>query len=98
MKNPHAVALGKMGGLKGGPARAQSLSARRRAEIARAASRARWSRSPQVDLDRLAEDRVYRRDLANKVARGTDVDPGDLEHVFYNLTLPPMERLARALS
>jgi hypothetical protein len=40
--NPHAAALGRLGGLKGGPARAARLSARRRREIARAAARARW--------------------------------------------------------
>ena len=40
--NPHAAALGRLGGLKGGPARAAALSARRRREIARAAARARW--------------------------------------------------------
>jgi hypothetical protein len=42
--NPHAAALGRLGGLKGGPARAAALSAKRRREIARAAARARWSR------------------------------------------------------
>jgi hypothetical protein len=42
--NPHAAALGRLGGLKGGPARAQALSPKRRREIARAAARARWSR------------------------------------------------------
>jgi len=41
---------------------------------------------------------MYRRDVANKFTLGTDVDPGDLEHVLYNLTLSPLERLARALS
>lgn len=40
--NPHAAALGRLGGLKGGPARARALSAARRTEIARAAARARW--------------------------------------------------------
>lgn len=43
-KNPHAVALGRMGGLKGGKARAESLSAKKRAEIAKKAARARWHR------------------------------------------------------
>lgn len=43
-KNEHAAALGRLGGLKGGPARAASLSARRRREIARLAARARWMR------------------------------------------------------
>jgi hypothetical protein len=42
--NPHAAALGRLGGLKGGPARAAALSPRRRRDIARAAARARWSR------------------------------------------------------
>jgi hypothetical protein len=42
--NPQAAALGRLGGLKGGPARAAALSAKRRREIARAAARARWSR------------------------------------------------------
>ena len=43
-KNPHAVALGRMGGLKGGPARKKKLSKKRRSEIARNAAQARWQR------------------------------------------------------
>ncbi len=43
-KNPAAVALGKRGGLKGGPARAKALSAKKRVAIARKAAAARWSR------------------------------------------------------
>lgn len=42
-RNPNAAALGRLGGLKGGPARAAALSASRRKEIAREAARARWS-------------------------------------------------------
>jgi hypothetical protein len=42
--NPHAAALGRLGGLKGGPARAAKLTAQRRRAIARAAARARWAR------------------------------------------------------
>jgi hypothetical protein len=41
-KNPHAAALGRLGGAKGGRARAEKLSARRRSEIARQAAIARW--------------------------------------------------------
>jgi hypothetical protein len=41
-KDPAAVSLGRRGGLKGGKARAKSLSAKRRAEIARKAATARW--------------------------------------------------------
>lgn len=40
--NPHAAALGRLGGLKGGPARAASLSPQRRREIAVRAIRKRW--------------------------------------------------------
>jgi hypothetical protein len=43
-KNPHAAALGRLGGIKGGPARAARLSPRRRREIARKAAAARWHR------------------------------------------------------
>lgn len=39
-----AVLLGRRGGLKGGHARAASLSAERRSEIARAAATKRWGR------------------------------------------------------
>ena len=42
-KNPAAVALGRLGGLKGGKARAEKLSEKRRAEIARRAAKARWN-------------------------------------------------------
>ena len=40
--NPHAAALGRLGGKKGGPARAAALSPERRSEIARRAARKRW--------------------------------------------------------
>lgn len=41
-KNPAAVALGRLGGLKGGKARAAKLSAKRRTEIAKKAAETRW--------------------------------------------------------
>jgi hypothetical protein len=44
-KNPAAVALGRLGGLKGGRARALSLSKKKRAEIAKIAAAARWKKS-----------------------------------------------------
>jgi hypothetical protein len=43
-KNPHAVALGKLGGKKGGDARAKKLSPEQRKAIAQKAARARWER------------------------------------------------------
>ena len=41
-KNPAAVALGRLGGSKGGKIRAAKLSAKRRSEIAKKAAQARW--------------------------------------------------------
>ena len=43
-KNPAAVELGRLGGLKGGKARAQKLSAKKRSEIAKKAAQARWKK------------------------------------------------------
>ncbi len=43
-KNPHAVALGRLGGLKGGAARAASLSANNRSRIAKKAAQKRWAK------------------------------------------------------
>ena len=39
-----AVALGRRGGLKGGPARARALSPARRKALASEAARARWGK------------------------------------------------------
>ena len=41
-KNPAAVALGRLGGRKGGVARAIALTAKRRKAIAKKAAKARW--------------------------------------------------------
>jgi len=41
-KNPHAVALGRLGGKKGGVARARKLTPEQRKEIAKKAAEARW--------------------------------------------------------
>jgi hypothetical protein len=41
-KNPAAVALGRLGGLKGGKARAKALTASKRRAIARKAALSRW--------------------------------------------------------
>jgi hypothetical protein len=41
-RDPAAVALGRKGGLKGGKARAASLSAKKRSEIASNAAKKRW--------------------------------------------------------
>ncbi len=43
-KNPHAVALGRLGGLKGGAARSAALTPRKRSQIAAKAAKARWGK------------------------------------------------------
>ncbi len=47
-KNPHAVALGRMGGQRGGLARAAALSPYKRKIIAKRAAQARWGDSKRV--------------------------------------------------
>ena len=48
-KNPAAVALGRLGGKKGGPARAEKLSSKRRSEIAKEAAQARWDKQRESE-------------------------------------------------
>jgi hypothetical protein len=43
-KNPHAVELGRLGGLKGGNARAKKLTKTQRVKIAKAGAKARWEK------------------------------------------------------
>ena len=43
-KNPHAVALGRLGGLKGDKARVSKLTPEQRSEIAKRAANARWGK------------------------------------------------------
>ncbi len=47
-RNPAAVALSNLGASKGGKARAENLTRKRRIEIAKAAAAARWRRSNKV--------------------------------------------------
>jgi hypothetical protein len=76
-KNPAAVALGKLGGKKGGPARARKLSPAERSEIAARAARVRWSRAAAI---------------SGPVARA-DAQPGDWKTFLPRLEiLPPALR------
>ncbi len=43
-KNPAAVELGRLGGKKGGKARAEKLTPEQRSEIAKKAAKARWDK------------------------------------------------------
>lgn len=48
-KNKAAVELGRLGGIKGGAARAKKLTAKRRSEIAKKAAASRWSKKQPED-------------------------------------------------
>lgn len=48
-KNPAAVALGRLGGLKGGRARAEKLSPKKLKQIAQKAAEARWGKRESKD-------------------------------------------------
>jgi len=56
-KNPNAVALGKLGGSKGGKIRAAKLTPEKRREIARKAVLVRWAKARQ---------RAQQKDLQDK--------------------------------
>jgi hypothetical protein len=87
MKNANAVALGRMGGLVGGPARAAKLSPERRSEIARRAVLARWCLVKR--LKRVAK--------AKELADELGIDVGVAEGTLLALERSPSERLARGL-
>ena len=48
-KDPAAVALGRKGGLKGGPARAKKLGKKKLSDAGRKAARARWDKNGQIN-------------------------------------------------
>ena len=48
-KNPAAVALGKLGGRKGGKARAKNMTPEERSKAASKAAKARWAKKRQQD-------------------------------------------------
>jgi hypothetical protein len=55
-KNPNAVALGKLGGSKGGKIRAAKLTPEERSEIARKAVLARWAKAKEKAQQRDLQD------------------------------------------
>jgi hypothetical protein len=62
-KNPAAVALGRKGGKKGGPARAVKLTPEQRSESARRAVQARWAKKAKEGSGSMV---LARRDMASK--------------------------------
>ncbi|TSA58281.1 MAG: histone H1 [Methylophilaceae bacterium] len=52
-KNQAAVELGRLGGKKGGKARAESLTPEQRSEIAKKAAKARWKAKQDEDAEQI---------------------------------------------
>lgn len=80
-KDPAAVALGRKGGQKGGPARAAKLTPKERSESARKAVQARWAKAktktaPGTTMD-TSDEAVLR--LLNRI-RETN-DPNELREI-----------------
>jgi len=57
-KNPNAVALGKLGGSKGGKIRAAKLTPEERSEIARKAVIARWTKVREKTRQKDTQDKT----------------------------------------
>jgi len=71
-KDPAAVALGRKGGKKGGPARAAKLTPKQRSESARKAVQARWAKAKE------AKDYiVVKRAKMNTTPASTPTDTSD---------------------
>jgi hypothetical protein len=75
-KNPHAVALGRKGGKKGGVARAAKLSAEQRSASARRAVLARWKRAAPVgDTARVDRQAFFANPSLDDLALQAGVPP-----------------------
>lgn len=89
-KKPAAVALERLGGLKGGKARAESLSVQRRKEIARKAAKALWKKKGELRLksgltqEAFAEQAKFSYKYYQGIERGQ----------WTNLRLRTIEKLA----
>jgi hypothetical protein len=99
--NANAVALGRLGGFKGGPARSAKLTKDERVNIARLGAIARWSKQQKPSIEVLPKldmtIRANRRLEAQRLALLTHSDVDVVEQMLFMQTLPAWERLARGL-
>lgn len=84
-KSSFAVALGRLGGLKGGRARAEALSPQRRREIARRAAQARWVRPRAPRPLMVVPGRRFQGASATPVAPVKTITPEQLVRRYYRL-------------
>jgi hypothetical protein len=89
-KNPAAVALGRLGGQKGGKARAESLSAKQRSAIARKAAKARWKVSPSpAQIRQLAKAGL----AAGQIEKALSLPPGSLNRGISTQTKAKLQAI-----
>ena len=96
MKNLHVVSLGRLGGLKGGKARAKKLTPKRRSEIVSAGAKARWIKHT---MEQKKEDHKEQKakDLKEKVKKhGIDYIVGLLCN-FYGVSLEKIRERSQSV-
>jgi hypothetical protein len=89
-KNPAAVALGKLGGLKGGPARAEKLQPERRKEIAERAAQARWEKLSLYNEVKATQTTALLLEL-----NGGEMDYAKCTKLLYNIEREALNRWTR---
>ena len=86
-KNPHAVALGRLGGLKGGPARMAAMTPKERMEQAMTAVEARWGPRPMTHRAFIGQLRLRLVECREGLATATTVQEiGRLEGYEWALS------------
>lgn len=89
IKNPHAVSLGHLGGIKGGKQRARLLTPKQRKEIAKKGAAARWGIPYQTE-----ESNSY---ITIPIPIRKDVVV-EIENVPHNITLKEAEKIGRIIN
>jgi len=89
-KNPAAVALGKLGGLKGGPARAEKLPPERRTEIARKGAETRWEKLSLYNEVKATQTAAILLEL-----NGGEMDYAKCTKLLYNIEREALNRWTR---
>jgi hypothetical protein len=94
MKNPAAIALGRLGGQKGGLARAAKLSPERRSEIAKKAAEARWTKMKpkELTIQEFFKEYAYALSVTGMAVRLT-INPEQLHDQLAGRKYPEPDQL-----
>lgn len=100
-KNPAAVALGRLGGLKGGKARAEALSAKERSAIAGKGARKRWAEWNELKRAGLTSEEIKIARLVKKgqtsaeIATTLGLSSGTIQRMRKRLFAPGSGLMAK---